>query len=422
MITRCILRLLLSAMLISGNQARGDDATLPSAWCGVIGPAESVVMPETVESVVSYLANGHFTKGLRGAIGIRFSPPKRNASVGAYSATMTIFDGERVVVFRAKGTSESGDGAIDATWTAKGKPPVTAGLRLARVSRDSQRPFLLGEVTVSSQTYPVLLVPETFSKSSPYDGTGMSDGEAVPASGGPGTYNFRLAELFRQYGSGSGWSKVDSLGRAKLAGNLPDGSKFSASVPVLSDGGHLLAVAALAGKNGFLGAWAIGDLEKADSDWNGRATMAMPGHGTDEEILFALSAFNRQDGAPLGWSLGEMYLQAPAFAYGLFAVNGKVEFNGSRIFKARPRYTGDSSGILNGANAAGVKLVSLTLDPRKGLVKGAVSFFNGEVPLRSTLAGVLNQKAGVIDGRILPPSKDSGLLPGYFDIIDAASQ
>lgn len=407
---RCLL--FLSAILLFAAPACAIDTSFPLAWSGATGPSDGFLIPDASRSPVEL-----FEEGLTGRARVLYTVPGKKAPNGAYSASLTLYDNGNVLTVRGAGVPAA-DGSIDAAWTSSGKTPATVRVTLSRLATNPQANVLQGEATVGSRKYPFFLVPEPYSKTSPYAGT--------PTIPGPGTYNFFVLDSNATIGSGTGFVTIDAAGMAKFAGTLTDGSKVSLAVPVLVGGGkHFLAVAGLAGK-GFLGAWAHGDRTQADSDWHGAAITVPAGKPPIGGLSFLVSPLNpvSTGASPLRWSRGQMFLKYDPY---FWVQTGEVGFDGRSRFAT----VDDTPESFNGAGASNVRLKSLVLDSRKGLVKGAITHFFTPAPngysgdnlvtylLSSTLTGALNQKSGIISGRI--NTKSAGTSSGFFDIIDAAS-
>ncbi len=400
---RLCFALFAAALLLVGGRASAFDASFPLAWSGATGATDEFLLP-----LADRFPAELFEQGLTGRARLLYTAPGTKSPDGAYSASLTLHDNGSVLTVRGSGVPAA-DGSIDATWTSSGKTPGSVGVKLTRLVTDPQAPLLQGEATVGLRRYPFFLVPEPYSKAVPYAGS-----STVP---GPGTYSFFIEHPLRATGTGSGFASISAAGMAKFAGTLADGSKVSLSAPILIGGGkHFLAVAGAAGKGGFFGGWAQGDRSQPDSDWHGVATTASAGQSAREGLQFLLSSFNPAAAPFLPWSRGRMHLEFNPY---FFVANGTLAFDGRTRFIAEPRadVPNDDSRLLNGANASAVRINALTLDPRKGMVKGLIGHMSGPAVLRSTLTGALNQKSGVISGRIAPQTATDN--PGFFDITDA---
>lgn len=409
-VRRCLL--FLSATLLFAAPTRAIDASFPLGWSGATGPTNGFLIPDATRSPVEF-----FEEGLTGRSRVLYTAPGPKAPQGAYSASLTIYDNGSFLTVRGAGVPAA-DGSIEDTWTSSSKTPATVRVKLSRLATNPQASVLQGEATVGSRKYPFFLVPEPYSKTAPYAGT--------PAVPGPGTYNFFVLDSNAAIGSGTGFVTIDAAGTAKLAGTLTDGSKISLAAPVLIGGDkHFLAVAGLAGK-GFLGAWAHGDRTQADSDWHGAAITVPAGKPAIGGLSFLISSLNpvSSGASPLRWSRGQMFLKYDPY---FWVQTGEVAFDGRSRFAT----VDDRPESFNGAGASNVRLKSLVLDPGKGLVKGNITHYYTPAPngysgdnlvtyvLSSTLTGALNQKSGIISGRI--NTKSAGTSSGFFDIIDAAS-
>lgn len=399
--------LLLASLLLCAGRVLALDASIPLAWSGAAGATNSLLLPDANRSPV-----GLFEQGLTGRVNVLYVLPGKKAPEGAYSGSLTLYDNGSVVTFRGSGTPGP-DGSIVASWISSGKTPGTVGIKLARLFTNPQAPFLYGDATIGSRKYPLFIVPQTYSKTAPFAGS-----STVP---GPGSQNFFVIHPRLATGTGTGFATIGTDGLAKFAGILADGSKVSASAPVLVGGGtHFLALAAPAGKGGFFGAWAHGDRARADSDWRGAAMTAALGKPERQGLQFLVSAVRSSAaGSSLPWSRGVLHIEFELIQPNETLpqkklANGTVTFDGRSRLVPDPRTPGDKSGILNGANASGLAVLSLTLDGLKGIAKGKVTYFNGPAVLFSSLTGALNYKSGVISGRMAPRSADE--TPGFFDV------
>jgi hypothetical protein len=395
--------LIAAALFLVGSHASALDESFPLAWSGATGATDDFLPPFADRFPVDL-----FERGITGRARVLYVSPGPKSPDGAYSGSLTIYDNGSVLTFRGSGVPAA-DGSIEATWTSSGKTPSSVGVKLSRLATGPQALVLQGEATVGLSRYPFFIVPEPYSKTAPYDGS-----SSVP---GPGTYSFFIEHPLLDTGSGSGFATIDSSGMAKFVGTLADGSKISLTAPILIAGGkHILAAAGLAGKGSFFGGWALGDRTQTDSDWRGVAMTASAGPSVHEGLSFLLSYFDPAAAPILPWSRGLMHLE---FNPHFFVANGTVAFDGRTRFTADPRanVADDDSRLLNGANASGVRINALTLDPRKGTVKGLIGHMSGSAVFRSTLTGALNQKSGIITGRIAPQTDTDS--PGFFDIIDA---
>ena len=387
-------------LLLFIGRAHAIDASFPAAWSGATGATDGLLLPVSDRSPVEL-----FEQGITGRARVLYVPPGAKAPQGSYSASLTLYDNGSVHTFRGTGVPGA-DGSIQATWTYSGKTPGSVAVKLSRLPLDPQALILQGEAVVGSRRYPFFLVPEQYSKTVPFT--------ASSAVTGPGVQSFFVQHPTLAVGAGSGFATIGADGTAKFAGILADGSKVSLSAPILVGGGrHFLAAAGVAGKGGFFGGWAHADRTQSESDWRGAALTAAVGQAPREGLDFLLAAFNPAAAPVLPWTRGLLHAEFNPY---FFVATGTVAFDGRSRFAAEPRpdVADDDSRFLNGANASGVRINSLTLDPRKGLVKGLIGHLSGPAALRSTLTGALNQKSGVITGRIAPRTATDA--PGFFDI------
>jgi hypothetical protein len=396
-------RPLLAATMLSTACAFAQSigASFPAAWSGAAGSSGALLVPAAGRSPVSL-----FEQGLAGRLRVLYTAPGGKSPQGAYSGTLTLYDNGSVLTVRGSGVPAA-DGSIDATWTSSGKSPASVQVRLSRLVTDPQAMLLQGTATVGPRQYPIFLLPESYGKSAPFAGD-----DSVP---GPGNSSFFLVDFLRATGSTTGSVVVDAAGVAKFTGILSDGAKFTATAPVLVGGGRtFLAVAGPAGKGGFLGAWAHADRSQADSDWHGKGLVATGPQRVADELDFRLAGVTAPAAgtSPLPWSKATLHLEFEPY---FFVANGTITFDGRSRFTADPEKSGDNARFLNGANGSGVRLNSLSLDARKGLVKGQMTHFSDGQVLAINLNGAVNPKSGVIEGRIAPRS--AGQNSGFFDII-----
>ena len=351
-------------------------AQLPvGRWSGAAGVPGATMVPDPSKVPVEF-----FEEGLAGRLQISISAPSAKAPQGAYSAQFTLRHGNQTLAFRHAG-SLSQNGSISATWSASGVP---AQVTLTRSPMAPDAAFLYGTASIGATSYPIFLLPETFGAKAP-----------LPA-GVDGAFTLFLHDPALSSGTGFGTASVSKAGAVKISATLSDGTKTTQSSAILLGGTNpFLVAAAPVGRVGYLGAWALRDTSPEDCDWNGRALQS----AASRRLL--LAAYTKpapgQPAFPSSSAVLDLQLN-PDF----FAANGQLTFDG----KSRFRANSSLGAILDGANAQGVELLSLTLNPSTGAATGRIEYFY--IPSltsdarreTATLTGILNRKTGEIHGLI----------------------
>jgi len=396
-------RMLFAWCIFSICSIAAQGSPLPSgAWSGAVGPVGSTMVPDPTRPPVEF-----FEDGIAGVISLTLASPTQSAPNGTYTAQLVLFHGSQSLTFRYKGSLKSG-GAIQDTWVASGKTPASATISLNRSVMNPEAAFLFGEATLNGSKYPLFVMPQIFG----------SKNLLPPAV--HGNNSAFLHDLAGRMGTGYGSAKISPAGVVKLAGTTGDGLKFTQAASILLAGGHhFFAAASPVGKTGFMGLWALRDSSFADSDWNGYALHGQSPIPSSRLVLAAYTPPLRGQSA-IPWTTGSLHLELnPDF----FAANGNVIYDGKTRFRSAPLQTGESSGTLNGANAWGVQLKSLTFNPSSGLATGLVEYFfipsptSEAVRQTASIAGALNQKSGEIHGRVV--AKRNSALFGPFEVAPA---
>jgi hypothetical protein len=387
-----IAALLVACSLLLPRALLHAAATLPiGPWGGAAGVPTATLVPDPATVPVEF-----FEEGLAGRLQLTLAAPSTKAPLGAYTAQLTLFHNNQTLSCRHSG-SPSANGTISGIWTSKNGPSVA--VTLARSPMDPAAPFLVGEAAIGSSRYPLFAAPQTITAKNP-----------LPL-GVDGPHSLFIQNIAIQSGTGFGTATIARAGTVKIAATLPDGSKATLSTSILLGGATpYLAAAGPAGRTGFLGAWALRDTSSPDSDWAGHALLAP---STPSSARFTLAASPKplrgQSIFPSATGMLDLQLN-PDF----FAANGQLAFNG-KAFRAS-----SLGAILDGANAWGVALRSLTLNPASGAASGRVEYFfipSPTTPARresATLTGILNRKTGEIHGRI--SARRSATLSGPFQV------
>jgi|GEM_PF-4444665 len=374
---RPLARLALGALAFALTAPLAFPSVLPvGPWSGAAGVPGSSMLPDPAAVPVEF-----FEEGLAGRLQITLAKPSAKAPHGAYSAQLALLHGNQTLSYRHSGMV-SANGTISETWISKTGPSLR--ISLARSPMGPEAAFLVGEATLDSTRYPLFALPHTITAKNP-----------LPL-GTDGPHSLFLQNIAIQVGTGFGTATIARAGTVKIAATLPNGTKATLSTAILLGGSTpFLAAAGPAGKTGFLGAWALRDTSSPDSDWDGHALISP----SSARLLLAASPkpAKGQPAFPTATSMLDLQLN-PDF----FAANGQLVFDG----KSRFRTASSLGAILDGANAWGVSLLSLTLNPSSGAATGRIEYFYIPSPTSearretATLTGMLNRKTGEIHGRI----------------------
>lgn len=346
-------------------------AQLPvGRWSGAAGVPGATMVPDPLKVPVEF-----FEEGLAGRLQLSISAPSAKAPQGAYTAQFALRHGNQTLAFRHKGTLGE-NGSISATWSASGVP---AQVTLTRSPMAPDAAFLYGTATIGATSYPIFLLPETFGAKAP-----------LPA-GVDGAFTLFLHDPALSSGTGFGTASISKAGAVKISAALSDGTKTTQSSAILLGGTTpFLVAAAPVGRTGYLGAWALRDITLEDCDWNGYALQS----AAPRRLLLASYPKPAPSLPSFPSSSAMLDLQlSPDFP----VANGQLAFDGKSRFLPV---------FLNGANAWGVSLLSLTLNPSTGAATGRIEYFYTPSPnsdaLRETasLSGMLNRKTGEIHGLI----------------------
>jgi hypothetical protein len=348
-------------------------------WSGAAGIPGSSMVPDPDAVPVEF-----FEEGLAGRLQITLAKPSAKAPHGAYTAQLALLHGNQTLSYRHSGMVAA-NGTISETWSASSGPSLR--VTLARSPMGPEAAFLVGEATLGSIRYPLFALPHTITAKNP-----------LPL-GSDGLHSLFLQNIAIQAGTGFGTATIARTGAVKIAATLPNGTKATLSSAILLGGSTpFLAAAGPAGKTGFLGAWALRDTSSPDSDWDGHALLS-PSSPSFARLILAASPkpAKGQPVFPAANAMLDLQLN-PDF----FAANGQLAFDG----KSRFRTASTLGAILDGANAWGVSLLSLSLNPSSGAATGGIEYFFIPAPgtparrERATLSGMLNRKTGEIHGRI----------------------
>ena len=384
------------ALAVSFSTSTVQATPLPGGvWSGAVGPVGSTILPDPSRPPVEF-----FEDGIAGRLVLTLAAPTAAAPNGTYTAQLALYNGNQSFTFRHKGSLRADGGGVQDSWLSSGKPAASIFITLNRSVMNPEAAFLSGEATLNGATYPIFALPQVFSAKTPL------------SSSVAGAFTTFLYDELGSGGTGFGSATIMAAGSVKLAGTTGDGSKFTQSSSVLLSGGkHFFTVGGPVGKAGFIGAWALRDPSLADADWSGYSLHA---RSSIPVSRVSLSSYSRPTSgqSALPWITGSLHLELnPDF----FVANGDVTYDGKSRFAAV-----GSSGILNGANANGLQVKSLQLNPSSGLVTGSVEYFYIPSPgsearrEMATLSGAINKKSAEIHGRI--QARRNVALSGPFEI------
>ena len=374
-------------------------APTPGSWSGGVGLAGSLIAPDPTDVPVRF-----FEDGLCGGIVVTISAPSLQSPTGLYTGQVVLLSGSQVQTFRYSGNL-SANGTISGQWPSSVKGAPSLSVTLAPSVMAPEAPYFVGEAVLLTQRYPIFILPQQFSAKTP-----------LPL-GIAGSFSQFIDDPYTAAGTGTGSAKITSAGGVTLAGSTTDGVKITRSTVVLSVGGKYFFVAPGAlGKTGFWGGWASKRTSASDCDWDGFA-LQYPSNVSAARLFLAAYQPPSKGMSALPWTQGMLDLE---LGTDFFAANGALTFNGKSKFLANAFLTGENGSILNGANAWGVKLISLTLAPATGSVVGKIEYFylssyvSDAVRVTGVLSGLLNQKNGKILGRV--QSDRNSALTGPFSV------
>lgn len=314
---------------------------------------------------------------------------------GAYSASLTYFDGIQSTVFRGSGTLNALGAIENATWKSSGKIPQTLSVNLSVTDDYGLNKWVSGNLTLSGTALAF------FAGKQVYDGkTNALAAEDV------GKATFFLAPTDSSSFSGNNGvasATVLSNGNVRLVGTLADGTPISASTYVWGAAGNSLMIPfffpAAKGK-GVANGYATKDLSNPESDWSGPAFLSVS--GTDPVNLTASVARYKVPGAGqtvMSWGHSGTL---PAF---------KLQPSDSML----PAVTGTAT--LGTKNALSVVIppstspVPLSLNVATGLVTGSI--IDPDTKIKFSVYGAVNQKYQNL-------TIDSGAVAGFSKTTPAA--
>jgi len=358
---------------------QSPDALRAGTYSGLAGWLAQASSPSSADSFES----------LDGRIDITVASPSPSSPHGSYSASLSVFDGNRTLRFTGKGALGA-DGSLSSQWKSSTKGVPAAEVSLTLTDDHANNRFFSGNISAASISYGVLAGKNIFhSKTNPL---------SAPEAGQATAFLTSFPTLDSVVDIGVASAKILPSGIVRWTGTLANGSKLSASSFVWGACGPSLALPfsfTLPSASGLVSGLATRTAASPSHDWSGGTTTWLVKGATPFYGWSHLSAYTppSRSRPALDWTAPAAFSLA---AENLAGTDGDILFTKPASLRAS----------LPGGS------VSLKITPATGLVTGSFSLPGSKKP-SALLFGAVNQKyRDTSTGSILGFA--AGLAKGQF--------